>query len=73
MGEIQLLIKQLAEQGLAVLMISSELEEVIEGSDRVFGLREGRTVAEFAHGQVSEEAVMHAMANGASLTGDTVA
>ena len=72
-AEIQLLIKQLAEQGLAVLMISSELEEVIEGSDRVFVLREGRNVAEFAHGQVSEEAVMHAMAHGASVTGDAVA
>ncbi|WP_163540315.1 ATP-binding cassette domain-containing protein, partial [Klebsiella pneumoniae] len=40
-GEIQSLIKSLADQGLAVLMISSELEEVIEGADRVFVLRDG--------------------------------
>ena len=72
-GEIQLLIRQLAEQGLGVLMISSELEEVIEGSDRVFVLREGRSVAEFAQGQASEAAVMQAMAHGASLVGDAVA
>ena len=71
-GEIQSLIKQLAEQGLAVLMISSELEEVIEGSDRVFVLREGRSVANFAHAQVSEDAIMHAMAHGASVTGVTM-
>jgi galactofuranose transport system ATP-binding protein len=63
-AEIQNLIKELADQGLAVLMISSELEEVIEGSDRVFVLREGRTVAELKHEEVSEDAVMAAMATG---------
>jgi galactofuranose transport system ATP-binding protein len=63
-AEIQTLIKELADQGLGVLMISSELEEVIEGSDRVFVLREGRNVAEFNHEQLSEAAVMAAMAHG---------
>jgi ribose transport system ATP-binding protein len=63
-AEIQSLIKELADQGLAVLMISSELEEVLEGSDRVFVLREGRSVAEFAHADASESAVMTAMAHG---------
>ena len=48
-AEIQKIIKQLAEDGLGVLMISSELEEVLEGSDRVFVLREGRSVAELPH------------------------
>ena len=65
-AEIQSLIKELADQGLAVLMISSELEEVIEGSDRVFVLREGRSVAEFPHAEASESAVMTAMAHGDS-------
>ena len=63
-AEIQTLIKELADQGLAVLMISSELEEVIEGSDRVFVLREGRNVAEFSHEEATESAVMTAMAHG---------
>ncbi|MFO1070687.1 MAG: sugar ABC transporter ATP-binding protein [Geminicoccaceae bacterium] len=63
-AEIQKLIRELAEQGLGVLMISSELEEVIEGSDRVFVLREGRTVAELPRGQIDEHAVMSAMAHG---------
>ena len=63
-AEIQMLIKELAEQGLAVLMISSELEEVIEGSDRVYVLREGRNAAEFARGDISEATVMTAMAHG---------
>jgi galactofuranose transport system ATP-binding protein len=63
-AEIQNLIKELADQGLAVLMISSELEEVLEGSDRVFVLREGRSVAEFSHAEATESAVMTAMAHG---------
>ena len=63
-AEIQTIVKDLAEQGLAVLMISSELEEVIEGSDRVFVLREGHNVAEFSGKEINEEAVMSAMAHG---------
>jgi monosaccharide-transporting ATPase len=39
---------------------------VIEGSDRVFVLREGRNVAEFSHEQATESAVMTAMAHGDS-------
>ena len=66
-AEIQSLIKELADQGLSVLMISSELEEVIEGSDRVFVLREGRCVAEFPHSAASEGAVMAAMAHGVEI------
>lgn len=67
-GEIQALIKTLADQGLAVLMISSELEEVIEGADRVFVLREGISVAEFDRDEATEDAVMSAMAHGSAPT-----
>jgi monosaccharide-transporting ATPase len=63
-AEIQRIIKQLAEDGLGVLMISSELEEVIEGSDRIFVLREGHNVAELPHAEATEAAVMSAMAHG---------
>ena len=65
-AEIQTIVKELADQGLAVLMISSELEEVIEGSDRVFVLREGHNVAEFVGKEINEGAVMAAMAHGGS-------
>ena len=47
-AEIQTLIRELADEGLGVLMISSELEEIVEGADRVFVLRDGRTVADLA-------------------------
>jgi ribose transport system ATP-binding protein len=67
-AEIQSLIKELAEQGLGVLMISSELEEIIEGANRVFVLREGQTVADLPHDEVSEPRIMSAMAHG--LEGD---
>ena len=63
-AEIQTLIRRLASDGLGVLMISSELEEIVEGADRVFVLREGKTVAEFKHENITEGEVMHAMAHG---------
>ena len=49
-GEIQRLVRRLADEGLGVLMISSELEEVIEGANRIFVLREGVSVASFEGG-----------------------
>ncbi|WP_113282287.1 sugar ABC transporter ATP-binding protein [Phyllobacterium pellucidum] len=67
-GEIQSLIKSLADEGLAVLMISSELEEVTEGADRVFVLREGLSVATFDRSEATEDAVMSAMAHGSPPT-----
>ena len=63
-AEIQSLIGQLAAEGLGVLMISSEMEEILEGSDRVFVLREGKTVANLKREQISEETIMAAMADG---------
>lgn len=66
-AEIQTIVKELADQGLGVLMISSELEEVIEGSDRVFVLRDGRNAAELVGKKITEAAVMAAMAHGDHL------
>ena len=62
-AEIQSLIRELADQGLGVLMISSELEEIVEGADRVFVLSDGRTVADLPHAQASAQAIMTAMAH----------
>jgi len=63
-AEIQRLIRRLADEGLGVLMISSELEEVIEGADRIFVLRDGVTVREIEGDEASEHDVMAAMAHG---------
>jgi ribose transport system ATP-binding protein len=62
-AEIQSLIRELADQGLGVLMISSELEEIVEGADRVFVLSDGRTVADLPHSAASASAIMAAMAH----------
>ena len=63
-AEIQKLIRRLADNGLGVLMISSELEEIVEGADRTFVLRDGRTVADLTREQTSENSLMDAMAHG---------
>ncbi len=62
-AEIQSLIRELADQGLGVLMISSELEEIVEGADRVFVLSDGRTVADLPHAAATASAIMAAMAH----------
>ncbi len=65
-AEIQKLVNRLADEGLAVLMISSELEEVLEGADRLYVLREGLTVAELGRAEITEDRVLSAMAHGAT-------
>jgi len=65
-AEILSLIRELAGQGLGVLMISSELEEVVEAASRIFVLRDGYTVAELRGDAVNEQSVMAAMAHGES-------
>jgi ribose transport system ATP-binding protein len=63
-GEIQSLINELAATGLGVLMISSELEELVEGSSRVVVMRDGRCVAELRGAEVSQDSIIRAMAEG---------
>lgn len=61
-GEIQSLVNELAESGLGVLMISSELEELVEGSDRVVVMRDGQLVAELRGADISQDSIINAMA-----------
>ncbi|MCW2782968.1 MAG: transporter related protein [Marmoricola sp.] len=55
------LIHSLAAEGVSVLVISSELEEVLGLAHRVLVLRSGRLVAEYDHEEMSEERVMHSI------------
>jgi rhamnose transport system ATP-binding protein len=59
-AEVHRLLDELAEQGVAVLMISSELPEVLRVADRILVMREGQLVAEFEHAQASEESIVAA-------------
>jgi ribose transport system ATP-binding protein len=57
-AEIYAIMDQLAGQGVGILMISSDLEEVLGMSDRVIVLHEGRQAGELAREELSEEAIM---------------
>jgi rhamnose transport system ATP-binding protein len=59
-SEVHRLLSELAQQGLAILMISSELPEVLGMADRVLVMREGRLTGEFARADATPEAVMYA-------------
>jgi ribose transport system ATP-binding protein len=61
-AEVQAVIDELAADGLAVVLISSDLEELIEGSDRVLVLRDGRVVGELVGAQVSESELLSTLA-----------
>ncbi|MEV8134513.1 sugar ABC transporter ATP-binding protein [Microbacterium aurantiacum] len=59
-SEVHRLLSELAQQGLAILMISSELPEVLGMADRVLVMREGRLTGEFSRAEATPEAVMYA-------------
>jgi monosaccharide-transporting ATPase len=50
-------------------MISSELEELVEGSSRVVVMRDGRRAAELRGGEISQDAIIRAMAEDAGEAG----
>ena len=60
-AEIHRLMSELAQQGMAILMISSELPEILGMSDRVLVMREGRIVAEFTREEATQENIGVAM------------
>jgi monosaccharide-transporting ATPase len=62
-AEILALLRSLADEGLGVLMISSELEELIAAADHVTVLSDGRSVALLGAGEISEDRLMTAMAH----------
>lgn len=57
-GEIYQLMDRLAKDGVAILFVSSEMEEVLTLSDRVYVMHEGHLAGELAHGNIEEEAIM---------------
>jgi ABC-type sugar transport system ATPase subunit len=57
-AEIYRIMTDLANEGVAIIMISSELPEVLGMSDRVMVMRDGRIVKELARADASEEVVM---------------
>jgi ABC-type sugar transport system ATPase subunit len=61
-AEIHALIDDLAKEGTAILLISSELPEVLNLSTRIIVLREGRQMGELARKEATQESLMRLMA-----------
>lgn len=59
-AEVHRLLDELAGQGVAILMISSELPEVLHVADRILVMREGRLITEFERSGASEQAIVAA-------------
>jgi ribose transport system ATP-binding protein len=57
--EIYAIMEDLASQGVAILFVSSEMEEVLGMPDRALVMHEGHITGELSHEELSEEAVMH--------------
>ena len=62
--EIYQLMRQLAERGVAILMISSELPEILGMSDRILVMHERRIVSELARDQATEERIIELATTG---------
>ncbi|HTU22518.1 MAG TPA: sugar ABC transporter ATP-binding protein [Gemmataceae bacterium] len=68
-SEIYAVMDELAAAGIAILMISSDLEEVLGMSDRVLVLHEGRLAGELPRAALSEQAIMHLATGGDTALG----
>jgi ribose transport system ATP-binding protein len=58
-AEIYDLIRQLAESGVAVLLVSSELEEILHLADRILVMHRGRINGELRRDEANEEVIIH--------------
>jgi len=63
-SEIYKLMNALAAQGVAILMISSELPEVLGMSDRILVMHEGRIMGELSRAEATQEKIMHLATGG---------
>jgi rhamnose transport system ATP-binding protein len=73
-AEVHSMIGELAAEGIAIILISSELPEVLAMSDRVLVMREGRQMAIFNREEATQESVMTAaMGQSSDLTGRAAA
>ncbi len=59
-AEVHQLVDELAEQGLAIIVISSDLPEVLAMSDRILVMREGRQMGIFSRDEATQEVIMTA-------------
>ena len=61
--KIYSVMNELVKQGMCILMVSSELREVINMSDRVYVMRDGKIMGELNHAEVTQEKIMQLATN----------
>jgi putative multiple sugar transport system ATP-binding protein len=64
--EIYSLVARLADEGRAILMISSEMPELLGLCDRIYVMNEGALIAEFAAADATQEKIMRAIVGAAA-------
>ena len=67
-AEVHHLMSRLAQRGVAILMISSELPEILGMSDRILVMRQGRIAGELSRAEATQEGIM-ALATGTAVGG----
>ena len=68
-AEVHRIVSRLAGQGLAILLILSELSELLAMADRISVMHEGRVTGEFARAEANQEAIMRAATGQRSANG----
>jgi len=63
-AEIHALMNRLAGEGVGIIMISSELPEILGISDRILVMRQGQIVGEFSRKEATQDAIMLCAAGG---------
>ena len=59
-AEVHHIINELAAQGLGIILISSDMPEILAMSDRILVMREGRQMGVFNHGEATQETILTA-------------
>ncbi len=72
-AEIEELIQRLRSEGMSILLISSELDEVVRNSQRVVVLRDREKISELAGADLSEQKILQVIASQANATGEAEA
>ena len=57
-AEIERLVQDMSENGISVLLISSEMEELVRNCDRIVVIQDGKKIGELAGGEMTEDAIL---------------
>ena len=67
-AEVHRIISELADNGAGILLISSEMPEILHLSDRILVMHEGRVTADLSREEATQELIMHAAVAGSDVS-----